>query len=70
MPRLVSKESNFVDETRLIGANCAFVDFLAVVVVNHVLLEMSFVSENFSAESASDFIHDVRVAEMIFQDAF
>lgn len=70
MPRLMPSQSDFVDETRLLRTDQAFVDLLAVVMVNHVFLEMRFVAKDFSTERASNFVDDVRVAEMIFQDAF
>lgn len=69
MPGLMPKKPDFVDESRLIRTNGAFVDFLAVVVVDHVLLEVSFVTENFAAESARDFVDNVRVTEVIFEHA-
>lgn len=70
MPRLMPSQSDFVDETRLLRTDQAFVDLLAVVMVNHVFLEMRFVAKDFSTERASNFVDDVSVAEMIFQDAF
>lgn len=70
MSRLMPHESNFVDEPWLIWANEAFMDFFGVVVIDHVLLEMSFVAKDFPTESTSDFIDDVRVPEVIFEHRF
>lgn len=67
--RLMSLKSDFVDESWLIGANCALVNFLAIVVVNHVFLQMRFVPENLVADDACDFVHDMRVSEVIFKNA-
>jgi hypothetical protein len=66
----MTNKPDFVDESRLIGADCTFVNLLTVVVINHVLLEMSFVSKHFSAERAGDLVHDVSVAEVILENAF
>ena len=45
-------------------------NLLFVIVVNHVLLEMRFIAENFPAKCARNLVDDVRVSEMILEDAF
>lgn len=67
MPSLMTNESNLVDEPGLVGTDEAFVDLLAVVVINHVLLEVRLVAKNLSAECARDFTDHVSVAKMIFE---
>lgn len=67
MPRLMTNESNLVDETGLVGTDETFVDLFAVVVINHVLLEVRLVAENLPAECARDFTDNVSVAKMIFE---
>lgn len=67
MLRLMPHQSSFIDESWLSWAKKAFVNLLALIVVHHVLLEMCFVAEDFSAERAWNFIDDVRVSDVIFQ---
>lgn len=69
MSRQMSKESNLVDESRLLWTHVALVDFLAFVVVNEMLFEVSFITKDFPAKRASDFIDHVSVAEVILEDA-
>lgn len=70
MTSLMSHQSNLVDESWRVRADEAFMDFLTVVMVDHVLLEVSLVSKDFPAESAGHFIDDMSVAKVIFHDTF
>jgi hypothetical protein len=62
-------KTRFVDEPWLIWTDEALVDLLAVIVIDHVLLQMRLVAEDFPAERAGNFVDDVSVPEVIFEDA-
>lgn len=42
-------------------------DLFTLIVIDHVLLQMSLVAENFSTECARKFVDDMCVPEVIFE---
>lgn len=62
----MTQQPDLVDKPGLFWAHVAFVDLLAFVVIDHVLLEVSLVAKNFPAKGAGDFINNVRVTNVIF----
>lgn len=64
------QQSDLVDEAWLLGTFQTLVNFLALVVINHVLLQMSLVAKDFPAKRASDLGDDMSVAKVILENTF
>jgi hypothetical protein len=63
----MSDKTNFVDESRLLRANQAFVNLLTFVVIYHVLLQVSLVAKNLSTECARNFVYDMSVPYVVLE---